>query len=282
MKEVLKGLLPDSFKQKLSQIRKKHLIGVEATMTLLPTDVFLVGHPKSGNTWVAFMLAMILNDKVGKKVTMANVSEFVPNLHTRGVKVKHYEDLPSPRIFRNENPTWQDHYPKTIYLVRDPRAVLLSYYHHWLHSDHENHGTLEEFVREMLEFGCIQRWEAWLVRWDLQVEDWLNRERTQSVKIVRYEDLVEDRGRKLKEIIDYAGLSCSDSLFSLVLEKGAFASMQENEKKYGAESFHGKKSEKGLFVRKGKVDGWKEEMPNHVIQMIESEFRSTMQMLGYL
>ncbi|MCA9467313.1 MAG: sulfotransferase domain-containing protein [Nitrospira sp.] len=50
-------------------------------------------------------------------------------------------------------------------------------------------------------------------------------EEGRNVKIVRYEDLVEDRRRKLKEIIDYAGLSCSDLLISLVVEKGTFISM---------------------------------------------------------
>ena len=282
MKEALKGILPSAFKQKLSQMKKNHAIRVEATRTLLTTDVFLVGHPKSGNTWVAFMLAVILNEKIGKKVTMANLSEFVPNLHMPGVKITNFKDLPSPRIFRNENPNWQDHYPKTIYLVRDPRAVFLSYYHHWLHTEQKSHGTLEEFVDEILEFGCIRRWESWLVRWDLQVHDWVNREKSQPVKIVRYEDLIENRCEVFRGIVDFAGLSCSDSVFSSAVEKGGFEAMQNNEKKYGAESFHGEKSEKGLFVRKGQVDSWKEEMPIHVIEKIEREFQETMKLFGYL
>ncbi|MEX2493361.1 MAG: sulfotransferase domain-containing protein [Nitrospirales bacterium] len=282
MREVLKALLPVAFKQKLSQMKKNHETKVEVSKNLLPTDVFLVGHPKSGNTWVAYMLAIILNEKIGKNVTMANVSEFVPNLHSPGVKIKDFNKWPSTRIFRNENPTWQDHYPKTIYLVRDPRAVLLSYYHHWLHSEQESHGTLEEFVDEMLEFGCIRRWEAWLVRWDLQVNDWVKREKKQPVKIIRYEDLIEDRSKTFREIVDFAGLTCSNSLFALAVEKGGFEAMQKSEKKHGAESFHGEKSAKGLFVRKGQVDSWKEEMPAHVIKKIEQKFQETMKLFGYL
>ena len=282
MKEVIKSILPSAFKQKLSQLKKKYDIRVEASLTLRPTDVFLVGHPKSGNTWVAFMLAVLLSERLGKKVTMANVYEFVPNIHMPGVKVKQFEDIPSPRIFRNENPTWQDHYPKTIYLVRDPRAVLLSYYHHWLHAERDHHGTLEEFVDEMLEFGCIRRWESWLTRWDLQVDEWEKRQKTQPVLIVRYEDLIEDREGYFRKIVDFAGLNCSDKMVSLAVEKGGFESMQKSEKKYGAESFNGKTSDKGLFVRKGQVDSWKEEMPDHVIAKIEKEFGETMSRFGYL
>lgn len=92
-----------------------------------------------GNTWLVFMLAMILNEKIGRKVTMANMSDFVHNLDIRGVKMKHFEDLPSARILRNESPTLQDHYPKTTYFVRDLRAILLSYYHRWFHANNVSH-----------------------------------------------------------------------------------------------------------------------------------------------
>ncbi|MCA9467314.1 MAG: hypothetical protein KC643_17970 [Nitrospira sp.] len=53
--------------------------------------------------------------------------------------MKHFEDLPSARILRNESPTLQDHYPKTTYFVRDLRAILLSYYHRWFHANNVSH-----------------------------------------------------------------------------------------------------------------------------------------------
>lgn len=281
MVELIKNLMPPTLRKKLSYIKTKHAIRLEALRTLRPTDVFLVGHPKSGNTWVAFMLSVILSDKMCKKVTMANVYQFVPNIHMAGVKVKQFDDYPSPRIFRNENPMWHDYYPKTIYLVRDPRSVFLSYYHHWLHTDRVDHGTLEEFVDEMLEYGCIRRWEPWLVRWDQQVSDWVERAKRQPVKIVRYEDLIEDRGKTFREIVDFAELDYTESLLAMAIEQGAFQAMQKSEIKHGAESFHGEKSGKGLFVRKGQADSWKEEMPEYVSGKIERIFKPTMEMFGY-
>ncbi len=237
----------------------------------------------SGNTWVAFMLAIMISERMEhKKVTMANVHKFVPNLHMKGLKIKDFDHLPSPRVFRNENPSWDPYYPKTIYLVRDPRAVYLSYYHHWLHTDQANHGSLEEFVEELLKHGCIKRWESWLTRWDVQVNDWICREKRQPVKIVRYEDLVENREKWFREIVDFSGFEPSSELFALAVEQGGFENMQKNEKTHGAEAFSGEKGEKGLFVRKGQVDSWKEEMPNHIIEKIEKEFKETMIRFGYL
>lgn len=261
---------------------KRMRLKKESMATFRPSDVFLVGHPKSGNTWVAFMVASILSKFHNKKLTMANVHDFVPNLHMPGLGIKDFDHFPDPRIFRNENPVWRDYYPKTIYLVRDPRAVYLSYYHHWLHTERDDYGTLEEFVDELLEHGCIRRFEAWLDRWDVQVEDWLARAERQPVKIVRYEDLIEKRERKFREIVDFVKFDCSESLILSAVDRGSFKNMRKSEETYGAEAFPGQKGERGYFMRKGQIDSWKEEMPKNVSTKIEKKFRTSMEAFGYL
>lgn len=282
IKGVLRTLLPAPIKAQLRKMQNRWEIKAQAAKYLRPTDVFVVGHPKSGNTWVAYMLAVILSEKADKTVTMGNVYEFVPSLHNKGIKVKDFEHVPSPRIFRHENPAWHDFYPRTIYLVRDPRAVLLSYYHHWLKTDRSDHGTLEEFVDEILEHGCIRRWEPWLIRWDVQVKDWLNRTNRQLVKIVRYEDLIESREKVFRDIVLFAGLSYDENQFSQAVERGSFENMQRSEKQHGAEAYLGVKGKDGFFVRKGRVDSWREEMPIQTVQKIEAAFQHSMKTLGYL
>src|SRR5262245_56134175 len=97
----------------------------EFQRALRQTDVFFIGHPKSGNTWVAYMLAKILYKDEMNKVTMASVGHYLPVIHGQDSLIARYENLPSPRIFRNEYPVHPQLYPKTIYLVRDPRAALV-------------------------------------------------------------------------------------------------------------------------------------------------------------
>jgi hypothetical protein len=64
-----------------------------------PTDVFMVGHPKSGNAWIAYMLAVILEDgDVGRQVTMANIGHFVPAIHGSDSQVSSYDALSDRRI----------------------------------------------------------------------------------------------------------------------------------------------------------------------------------------
>ena len=228
------------------------------------------------------MLAILVHNDHDRKINLANIGDYVPTIHARDVAVAKFNHLESPRIFRNEGPVYPELYPKTIYLVRDPRSVLLSYYHHCVHDTGNPAWSLSDFVDEMLTHGCIKHLEPFLIRWDLHVTSWINRARTQPVKVIRYEGLKEDRAAALKEIAEFIGVAVSDQILSMAVKRGDFKSMREEEKTFGAESYAGERGKKGFFMRKGKRDSWKEEMPPDVIDAIQQSFSSTMQQLGYL
>ncbi len=286
MKELIKAAIPAFIKDDIrarrqrARRRKKFLSG------LRQTDTFLVGHPKSGNTWLAYMLGIVLQGENHDAVNLKNVSQFVPTIHTADEKVSEWGQLSSPRVFRNEGPMFPDDYPRTLYIVRDPRAVLLSYYHHWLHTNRDDHGTLEEFIDEIVEHGCIRRWDPWLVGWDTQVQEWSDRVTHQRVMIVRYEDLIQDRRAAFQAVLDFCEIPYTQESLSNAVERGGFESMRQVEKKYGAESYPDEqgeeKEQKGFFVRKGVVDGWKDEMSKEAIQKIESAFQGIMKRFHYL
>ncbi len=58
--------------------------------------------------------------------------------------------------------------------------------------------------------------------------------------------------------------------------------MRKDEENFGAESFPGEKGGRGFFVRKGKIDSWKEEMSVEVVEKIEKEFHPVMKKMGYI
>jgi hypothetical protein len=251
---------------------------------LRPSDVFLVGHPKSGNTWLAYMLSVLLERVVRKKATLANVKEFVPAVHfrARDSEISLYSHLPTPRIFRNEGPVYPELYPKTIYLVRDPRAVMVSYYHHCLHDTKDPDWKLRDFVREMLENGCIRSLEPYLVRWDRQVCYWLERLRHQPVLLVKYEAMIQDRRKVLDRVINFIGLKCDPEDVASAVERGSFDNMRRDEERHGAEPYSGTKGEGGYYTRRGKTDAWREELPDDLAEWIEREFSHAMKKVGYL
>ena len=284
-KSALRTVMPTVVLDRVRNRRRKRRAQVvrRGFLTdLRPSDIFLVGHPKSGNTWLAYMLAVLVHDDHEGRINISNVGDFVPTIHARDRAIAKHGDLPMPRIFRNEGPLFAELYPKTIYIVRDPRSVLLSYYHHCVHDTGEHDWRIEDFVDEMLREGCIRRLEPFLVRWDRQVEYWTQRATQQAVKVVRYEDLKKDRRKELEGLASFIGIKSSEERLDEAAERGDFSSMRAEENVHGAESYAGEKGARGFFVRKGQTDSWKEEMPGSVISSIEQAFGPGMKQFGYV
>ena len=85
-----------------------------------PTDIFIGSYPRSGSTWLRFMLLEIL---VGQASSFTNTNEMLPDLgnHEAGAPL-----LPGGgRVIKTHEP-FRAKYRKAIYLVRDPRDVVLS------------------------------------------------------------------------------------------------------------------------------------------------------------
>jgi hypothetical protein len=253
------------------------------------SDVFIVGHPKSGNTWLAYMVAILLRRDHEGRVTLRNVGAYVPTIHaahsweTRGNDhlIAEHDDLPDPRFFRNEVPAYPHAYPRVVYLLRDPRAALVSYYHMY-RIETGSGASFDDFLTEYLTYGRIRTWEP-VGRWDKQVTWWLDRAaRSSRVKVVRYEDMVRDRRSVLEAVARFAGIEYDDASLTLAVSRGSFDEMRRNEQLYGAEAYTPEQAQRGRFIRRGKVDGWKDEVGPAPIQRIESTFAAAMRRAGYL
>ncbi len=274
--DASKRLLMPVFKP-LRRLRDKR----KFIKNLRGSDIFIVGHPKSGNTWITFMMAIILFSDYQNKINIANIGSYAPVIHGRDSDIVKCKSFTNTRIFRNEWPVYEKYYPKTIYLIRDPRAVLVSYYNMFKIYFNRNDVSLDEFVTEYLSNGYIQSWEP-VMRWDRQVLFWLDKQsRHQNTLIVKYEDAVADRRTTVERIAKFSEVDCPEKLIEKAIERGEFSSMQADEKKHGAESYPGQISNRGKFIRKGKVDGWKEELNANTAGKIEKAFGEVMKKVGY-
>lgn len=160
-------------------------------------DVYLVSYPRSGNTWVRQMIALVRHP--GLDLTKEPVNDYVPDA---------YEDpsalnrAPRPRFIKSHEP-YTPVYPKVIYLYRDGRDSLVSWYHMET-SLHDYRGTIEQFVQSCLagSYGAFGSWQDHVRSWILVPR------RTPTLK-VRYEDLCEDPRRGLQAIAAFLRLRCS-------------------------------------------------------------------------
>lgn len=133
--------------------------------------------------------------------------------------------------------------PKRIYILRDPRDVLISAAHY----------VDTEYCRR--EFGIpriplADRYERLLkgcVEWAVHVAGWVGHADQANLHIVSYEGLVTDLHLQLTRMSEYLELGLDERQIVRVAEAASFGSM--------------KTTATGGHVRKGVVGNWRRELP---------------------
>ena len=94
-------------------------------LTVFPDDVFLVSYPRSGSTWLRFLIGNLAYP--ADPVNFLNVDSRIPDIYLLPDRV--LRRYPRPRILKSHEP-FDPRYSKIIYIVRDPRDLVVSLYHY--------------------------------------------------------------------------------------------------------------------------------------------------------
>jgi hypothetical protein len=242
--------------------------------TVYPDDTFLVSYPKSGNTWVRFLLANLIypNETVG----FANINRLLP---APGVLTKRFmKSLPRPRILKSHEP-FDVRFRKVIYLVRDPRDVAVSEYHFDRKKRYIAEGmTLEQFIEPFLA-GETSSYGSW---WE-HVASWIGpRYGNPAFLVARYEDLLADPIGETGKIAEFLGIAADEARLKAAVERSSADRMRKLEKQDADKWTGTKNTVKDIpFVRAAKSGGWKESLPPAAVERIEVAWFPLMNFLGY-
>lgn len=239
--------------------------------SIRPSDVFIVTYPKSGTRWIGFFLASIFSMKIsGRLLATINYGDYVRDINFRYFRSKplDYRHLPEPRVFTVHVP-WDPDFPNVIYLVRDPRAVLVSFYHHHRAVNPRFNLSLSEFIIKN---------QMWPCDWGEHVNSWLtHRREEQKILLVRYEDLHRDSLNWFSKILEFCNLHVSEEELISAIESSRFENMR-----YLEEQANLHYANLDLrFMRKGQIDIWREELSDELVKLIEDRYRVLMDSLGY-
>ncbi|HLC52091.1 MAG TPA: sulfotransferase domain-containing protein [Candidatus Nanoarchaeia archaeon] len=243
------------------------------------SDYVIVSFQKCGKTWLRMMLSRVLSEKFNIKKIMLDLQYMTlfkkgaPNiLISHGGSIKDNNNINFQKIFKNK---------KIIFLVRDPRDIVVSLYHGSRTRDKTyDGGNISTFIGDGNSgfSKIINFMNAW-------ANDLQNRNRDNYI-IIKYENLKKDAARELRRIFNFMELDIEDHYLHEAVNYGSFDNMRKLEVQQEIKDYRmlpGNLNDPNSFrTRKGKIGSHKEELSIEDIGYINQEMLNLNPFFGYL
>ncbi|HEX5323908.1 MAG TPA: sulfotransferase domain-containing protein [Capsulimonadaceae bacterium] len=233
-------------------------------------DVFLASYPKSGNTWLKFLLCHLL---AGEEIDFDRSDMLCPPIgfHEQGRAL-----LPEGGRLIKTHEAFRPEYKKSVYIVRDGRDVAVSYYFHCLR-DGSFEGEFADFLPLLLA-GQIDGYGTW----KQNVLSWLDSPAAPNggVCIIRYEDCHTCPEETMEKVTGFLGIPASSERIKQALEANTAQKMREKE---GTAKDNGQKPRADIpFVRSAKTGDWRNTFTADQHALFLKEAGDVLQRMGYL
>uniref|UniRef100_A0A8D0C248 Sulfotransferase n=3 Tax=Salvator merianae TaxID=96440 RepID=A0A8D0C248_SALMN len=245
-------------------------------------DVFLVTYPKSGTIWTQNILSLIYHEGHRNETEKIDLLDRVPWLEYN-IRHMDYERRPSPRLFATHMPYYlvpkelRNKRGKVIYVLRNPKDVLVSYYHFskisFILEDEEDFGKcMEEFLTGKGK-PCP---------WVDHVEGWYKHRDDFNILFLMFEDMKRDLRSSVVKICNFLGRRLTEGEIDDVVEKATFNKMKADPRaNYEFLNSDQLDLSKGHFLRKGTVGDWKNIMTVGQNERFDSVFKEKMEKLPF-
>ena len=250
-------------------------------VTVYPDDVFLVSYPRSGNTWTRFLLGNLISQK--DPVTFSNIESRIPEIYFN--PDRELRALPRPRMLKSHE-CFQPQYPHVIYIVRDPRDVAISFYHHNVKARNiPDDYPMTSFVPRFIAGEFDRKFGSWRDN----VLSWISvRGESANFMLLRYEEMKRDTAGALLQVVEFLErcsfreIDTSPEALRKAVELSSPERMRALEKQEAGKWVLTKSTRSDKpFVRTAKAGGWKSQLAPESVEIIESAWGDLMKNLGY-
>jgi hypothetical protein len=211
---------------------------------LRSSDILFSSFPRSGNTWVRFVVANYISHIYlhGQKVTFPMLDTLMPELGVNNLFKKwSYDSVPRIVKTHRSYAFLFSKYSK-IGVIRDPRDVMVSYYSFLTSRDQPLwEGNFHSFIRSK-RFGLIRWFEhtnSWVKHWDI---------------MLHYESLRKSPVNEFGRLFSWLGINIGESDLAEVLRRSTFQSVRKQEEL--ASPARLKSDSKFRFARNGRTMQW--------------------------
>ena len=181
---------------------------------------------------------------------------------------------------------FQPHYPRVIYIVRDPRDVAVSFYHHNVKARNiPDDYPMASFVPRFIAADFDRKFGSWrdnVLSWTTLRGD------SPDFLMLRYEDLKRDTVSVLAGVVaflersSFHNIDASGDALQRTIELSSPERMRTLEKQEAGRWVltKGTRADKP-FVRSASSGGWNSQLAAESVAAIESSWGDLMQNLGY-
>ncbi|HEY6769293.1 MAG TPA: sulfotransferase domain-containing protein [Candidatus Sulfotelmatobacter sp.] len=233
--------------------------------SLLANDIFLASYPRSGSTWLRFLLYESL---AGQSSGFGNVNESIPDVkeHKIGKPL-----MPNNGRLIKTHEVYHPEYRKAVYLVRDARDVALSEYAYQTAL-----GLVQQPLDEYLPAFLTKSVNPF-ASWTAHVQSWLSAPLSPDhLLIVKFEDLRKDSIASVGEIIRFFGIAPDEARIRQAVANNSVERMKAKEKETPQRA-----SKKGQFIRSGSVGGWRANLSEAQVKIVREQAGDLLNRLGY-
>lgn len=272
-------------------------------------NIFLASYPKSGNTWLRAIItsALIKEKKFSlddlKKILLLSSKKNFKNF--KNIKYSNDKDVDFDWMSENIincqkylNKTNQDfniykthsvrHRKFTnetvnmgfIYIVRDPRDIVISL-------SHFAGGSLDRSIDEMLYSKKLMTRsngaKELLSTWNLHTKSWLEYTNVSRL-FIRYEDLINKTEENIIQIFNFLNKIIYNKFIPTkidikkIVQETSINNLKKEERLFG----FNEASKYSRFFRSGKTEQWKDILSLGQIKLIEKELYPMMKQFNYL
>tara|TARA_Y100001970_G_C14068074_1_gene767822 strand:- start:119 stop:976 length:858 start_codon:yes stop_codon:yes gene_type:complete len=235
-------------------------------------DLFICSYPKSGTLWVSLITAILL--KKTNDINLLNIDNITPDIYTN--KESKFINAKRPRMFKTHE-SFDPRFKRVIYVVRDPRDVIVSLYFFLIKIGKINKNySKRKFVKEFLngtydiDFGS----------WEQNIGSWFGGKK-ENIIFVRYEDLKKNYSKEIKRICVFLKIKPKKTLIKKVVNKTQFETLQKQEEKYDLKWSVNSKKNNLKYFRSGKINQWKKFLSTGENKIIKNKWKFYMKLFKY-
>lgn len=242
---------------------------------LNPKDAFVASYPRSGSTWLRFLLLELLTQADG--AGFENVNQMIPDV---GGQAGSPPLLGGGGRLIKTHEAWRTEYGRAVYLVRDLRDVVISEFEY----ENANERIAEDFdafVMLSLE-GRVNGYGSWKDHVASWVESPLAIDG--RLLVVKFEQMKAHTEDTLAEILEFLGVNRDRAAIRQAIANNNLQRMKEREDRSPQTSAYSRYSGNGdqkRFIRSGSTGGWRSRLTEAQVQVIERRAGSWLEKMGY-